>query len=150
MATTFCDGEGTMEIMVNWGKAKIRAESNVVFPFSPKPVQVELPLFNGTDLEEWLASKNDFFEFTALKTTIRLYSNIKNEVLGYRSNSMNEVLALAHFHEAKSNETRKSLDQDPQLFLLDDELEDEHLVTVIRTMVNEGNELEVSDDTVQK
>ncbi|KAK5840756.1 hypothetical protein PVK06_009659 [Gossypium arboreum] len=54
--TTSCDGEGIGEIVVNRGKTKMRVEFDVVFPFLPKPIQVELPLFNGTDLEEWLAS----------------------------------------------------------------------------------------------
>ncbi|TYI22420.1 hypothetical protein ES332_A06G102200v1 [Gossypium tomentosum] len=66
-ATTSCDGEDIREIMANQGKTKMIAESDVVFPFSPKPVQVELPLFNGTDPEQWLASTNDFFEFYSIE-----------------------------------------------------------------------------------
>ncbi|KAE8692295.1 hypothetical protein F3Y22_tig00110847pilonHSYRG00263 [Hibiscus syriacus] len=164
--------DGSVDIESTRGKSKIRAESEDIFPFSPKPVQVELPLFNGKDLEEWLAYANDFFEFYgnedhhrsarfdddseksnhqkgncpswfksrqwkiikhALKIwlcaqpTSRMSSlynvlsglrpDIKIEVLGHRSNSMSEVLALARFHEAKFNETRKVMSRMPSMKL---------------------------------
>lgn len=49
------------------GKVKVRANSDDVFPFAPKLVQVELPLFTGKDPEEWLASAHDFFEFYGME-----------------------------------------------------------------------------------
>ncbi|KAE8668031.1 hypothetical protein F3Y22_tig00112349pilonHSYRG00098 [Hibiscus syriacus] len=46
-----------------------------------------------------------------------LRPDIKNEVLGHRSNSMSEVLPLAQFYEAKFNETRKVMNRMPNMKL---------------------------------
>ncbi|GMI79905.1 hypothetical protein HRI_001659800 [Hibiscus trionum] len=51
-ATTSVGGEVTGDSTVIKGKPKIRSDSDEVFPFAPKPVQVELPLFTGKDPEE--------------------------------------------------------------------------------------------------
>ncbi|GMI82510.1 hypothetical protein HRI_001920300 [Hibiscus trionum] len=54
---------GKGETMAVKGKAKVKIETEDVFPFAPRPAQVELPIFIGADLEEWIASAQDFFEF---------------------------------------------------------------------------------------
>ncbi|KAE8661342.1 hypothetical protein F3Y22_tig00113726pilonHSYRG00313 [Hibiscus syriacus] len=59
-------GDLTAASAVNRGKAKLHVDSNDSFPFPPKPVQVELPLFTSDDPEEWIASAHDFFEFYAV------------------------------------------------------------------------------------
>ncbi|GMI76818.1 hypothetical protein HRI_001351100 [Hibiscus trionum] len=50
------------------GKAKLNPESDDAFPFSPKPIQVELPLFTGDDAEDWLASAQEFLSSMAPTT----------------------------------------------------------------------------------
>ncbi|KAK5770504.1 hypothetical protein PVK06_046654 [Gossypium arboreum] len=62
-ATTSTGGKLTTDSVITRGKAKVRYDSDDIFSFSPRPVQVELPVFNGNDPEEWLPSANDFFQF---------------------------------------------------------------------------------------
>ncbi|GMJ09877.1 hypothetical protein HRI_004656900 [Hibiscus trionum] len=45
------------------GKERVRPDGEEDFPFPPKPISVELPLFTGKDPEEWIASAQDFFDF---------------------------------------------------------------------------------------
>ncbi|GMJ00425.1 hypothetical protein HRI_003711700 [Hibiscus trionum] len=56
-------GEISSASTVQRGKMKLRSDTEDAFPFAPKPVQVELPLFSGADPEEWIAAAQDFFEF---------------------------------------------------------------------------------------
>ncbi|KAH1057044.1 hypothetical protein J1N35_035109 [Gossypium stocksii] len=46
-----------------WGKGKLKDALDNGFLFSLKPVSVELPLFTGHDLEEWIALAQDFFDY---------------------------------------------------------------------------------------
>ncbi|GMJ03661.1 hypothetical protein HRI_004035300 [Hibiscus trionum] len=62
-ATTSGGNEVTSTSTINHGKAKVRQDSDDAFPFSLKPVQVELPLFSSKDPEEWIASAQDYFDF---------------------------------------------------------------------------------------
>ncbi|GMJ02876.1 hypothetical protein HRI_003956800 [Hibiscus trionum] len=55
--------EGASGTKTSRGKDRMRPEGEDGFPFPPKPVAVELPLFTGQDPEEWIASAQDFFEF---------------------------------------------------------------------------------------
>ncbi|KAL4383927.1 hypothetical protein GQ457_15G018870 [Hibiscus cannabinus] len=48
------------ELRILRGKAKVNDEALDAFPFPPKPIYVELPLFIGKDPEERLASAQDF------------------------------------------------------------------------------------------
>ncbi|XP_039047295.1 uncharacterized protein LOC120187712 [Hibiscus syriacus] len=160
--TTSCDDEGSREIMVPRGKAKMKVESDDVFPFSPKPVQVELPIFNGKDLEEWLASANDFFEFYGTEdhhrvtmASFRMEDNhtTSHNLMQPRRISTAEAQArrekgLCYYCDAKFVLGHKC--KDPQLFFLDDELEDEHQETVRGIRANKGDELDDSDDVVRE
>ncbi|PPR97801.1 hypothetical protein GOBAR_AA22870 [Gossypium barbadense] len=78
-AATSRGGDVTIDSSAVQGKAKLRVDSNDVFPFAPKLVQVELPLFTGKYPNEWLAL------------------DIKHEVLSHHPSSMIEVQALARF-----------------------------------------------------
>ncbi|PPS01108.1 hypothetical protein GOBAR_AA19556 [Gossypium barbadense] len=88
------------------GKVKVRANSDDVFPFAPKLVQVELPLFTGKDPEEWLASAHDFFEFYGLQ------EDIKNEVFSHCSSSM---IKEARLHDKRQLGRASSNKQPPLL-----------------------------------
>ncbi|GMI88056.1 hypothetical protein HRI_002474900 [Hibiscus trionum] len=59
--------DGSSDSRAMRGKGKSREASEDGFPFSPKPVSVELPLFTGVDPEEWIASAQDFFDFYGTK-----------------------------------------------------------------------------------
>lgn len=61
--TTSQGGDIAVDSSAVRGKAKVCADSDDVFPFALKPIQVELPLFTGKDPKGWLASAHDFFEF---------------------------------------------------------------------------------------
>ncbi|GMJ03418.1 hypothetical protein HRI_004011000 [Hibiscus trionum] len=62
-ATPSASGDFTATSSAPRGKPKAKQDTDASFPFPPKPVQVELPIFTGEDPEEWLASAHDFFEF---------------------------------------------------------------------------------------
>ncbi|GMI86463.1 hypothetical protein HRI_002315600 [Hibiscus trionum] len=55
-------GDLTTDNSVPRSKAKLRPTTDDNFPFSPKPIQIELPIFIGKDHEEWIASAQEFFE----------------------------------------------------------------------------------------
>ncbi|GMJ08585.1 hypothetical protein HRI_004527700 [Hibiscus trionum] len=55
--------KGSIDTRTSRGKAKLKEESEDGFPFAPEPVSVELPLFTGDNLEEWIAVAQDFFDF---------------------------------------------------------------------------------------
>ncbi|GMI99097.1 hypothetical protein HRI_003579000 [Hibiscus trionum] len=61
--TPSASGDFTANSSAPRAKTKVRQENDASFPFPPKPIQVELPIFTGEDPEEWLASAQDFFEF---------------------------------------------------------------------------------------
>ncbi|GMJ02290.1 hypothetical protein HRI_003898200 [Hibiscus trionum] len=62
-ASPSATGDLTADSTTHRSKAKVRSTSDDGFPFPPKPVQVELPIFTGEDPEEWIASAQDFFDF---------------------------------------------------------------------------------------
>ncbi|KAK8669792.1 hypothetical protein V6N13_104561 [Hibiscus sabdariffa] len=70
-ATMSAGGEVTSDSTTIKGKAKVRNDSDDMFPFAPKLIQVELPLFTGKDPEEWLATYKISLTFMTQMTTIR-------------------------------------------------------------------------------
>ncbi|KAA3483406.1 transposon Ty3-G Gag-Pol polyprotein [Gossypium australe] len=128
LASTLRGGDVTVGSSAVRGKVKVLSNSDDVFPFAAKPVQVELPLFTGKDPEEWLALAHDFFEFyctedhhhdLVLRThnlsdefltdcfISGLRADIKIDVLSHRPSSMIEVQALTRFQEARLHNQRQ-------------------------------------------
>ncbi|KAE8726631.1 hypothetical protein F3Y22_tig00006570pilonHSYRG00070 [Hibiscus syriacus] len=111
-------------------------------------VQVELPIFNGKDPEEWLASANDFFEFYGTENHHRVtmasfimegiakkwFRWMQRQRISAAEAQARREKGLSYYCDAKFVPGHKY--KDPQLFLLDNELEDEHQETII-----EGTEM---------